>query len=170
MGYTPCAIHQISSGGVVPPVVVPHLRRRRPRLRLFLIALAVGFVGIQFVPVRRTNPPVTAEIQAPIDVQAVLERACYDCHSNETRWPWYSRVAPVSWLVAKDVADGRKKMNFSEWGTYHPDRQESKIEEIWEEVSKDEMPLAIYRPLHPEAKLTDADRALIERWALPVEP
>jgi hypothetical protein len=131
------------------------------------VGLAVIALGMQLVPVRRTNPPVTADISAPGDVHAILRRACYDCHSNETRWPWYARVAPVSWLVAKDVADGRRKMNFSDWGTYVAGRQETKIEEIWEEIAKDEMPLAIYRPLHPEAKLTDADRAVIKQWALP---
>jgi len=151
----------------VPIVVVPSRGRGRPTLRRVLFALAVLAVGIQFVPVRRTNPPVTAEIQAPADVHAILRRACYDCHSSETRWPWYAHVAPVSWLVAKDVADGRRKMNFSDWGTYHVDRQETKIREIWEEVSTDEMPLAIYRPLHPEAKLTDADRTILREWALP---
>jgi hypothetical protein len=149
----------------VPAPSVPS--RVRVWLRRVALALAVVALGIQFVPVQRTNPPVTADIEAPDDVHAILRRACYDCHSNETRWPWYAHVAPVSWLVAKDVAGGRRKMNFSDWGTYHVDRQETKIREIWEEVSEDEMPLAIYRPLHPEARLTDADRAILEQWALP---
>jgi hypothetical protein len=153
----------------VPAIIIPPRPRGRQTLRRFLLALAVIAVGIQLIPVRRTNPPVTADISAPAEVHAILRRACYDCHSNETRWPWYAHVQPVSWLVAKDVADGRRKMNFSEWGTYHADRQETKIEEIWEEIAKDEMPLAIYRPLHPEAKLTDADRAVIKQWAQPEE-
>jgi hypothetical protein len=141
--------------------------RVRMWFRRVVLALGVVALGIQFVPVQRTNPPVTAEIRAPAEVHAILRRACYDCHSNQTRWPWYAHVAPVSWLVAKDVADGRRKLNFSDWGTYHVDRQETKIHEIWEEVSTGEMPLAIYRPLHPEAKLTEADRAVLGQWAHP---
>lgn len=147
-------------------VVIPARGRRGPTLRRFLLALCAIFAGMQFIPVQRTNPPVVSDIVAPADVHAVLRRACYDCHSNETKWPWYGYVAPSSWLVASDVMKGRRKLNFSEWGTYIADRQESKIREIWEQVEKDEMPLAIYRPLHPEARLTDGDRALIERWAL----
>ena len=149
-------------------------RPRKPRwkrwLRLAAIAAAVIALGIQFVPVSRTNPPVVAEIEAPADVHAILKRACYDCHSNETKWPWYAYVAPVSWLIEKDVRQGRKRMNFSEWGNYHPDRQESKIQEILEQVEAGTMPLSIYLPMHPEAKLSDAERALLKQWALPVEP
>lgn len=151
----------------MPAIIVPPRPLGRPMLRRFLLALAVVAVGMQFVPVRRTNPPAAADISAPAEVHAILRRACYDCHSNETRWPWYGYVAPVSWLVARDVAEGRKRLNFSDWGTYLADRQETKIREIWEQIAEDEMPLAIYRPLHPEAKLTDADRATIRQWALP---
>jgi hypothetical protein len=139
-------------------------------LRIALIVVAVIVLGIQAVPVSRTNPPVAADLQAPPEVHAILKRACYDCHSNQTKWPWYAYVAPVSWLVAKDVREGRKRMNFSNWGNYHPDKQEHKIEEIWEMVESGKMPLAVYRPMHPEAKLTDADRALIKEWATPVHP
>ena len=136
----------------------------------FLVALALVVVALQLVPVSRTNPRVTSEIVAPAAVHAVLKRACYDCHSHETKWPWYSYVAPVSWLVAKDVRDGRRHMNFSEWGSYIADKQEAKIRSIWEQVSEGEMPLAIYLPMHPEAKLTEADRAVLKQWALPEMP
>lgn len=142
--------------------------RFRRVARLVAIAALVIAVAIQLVPVDRKNPPVASEIQAPDDVHAILTRACYDCHSNSTKWPWYSYVAPVSWLVAKDVRNGRKAMNFSDWGSYTPHKQESKIQEIWEQVSDDKMPLKIYRPMHPEAKLTDADRAALKSWATPV--
>ena len=77
-------------------------------LRIGGLALIVCLVAAQFVPVDRTNPPVGQEIVAPAEVMTVLERACYDCHSNETVWPAYSRVAPVSWLVARDVQEGRE--------------------------------------------------------------
>ncbi|MEW6434862.1 MAG: heme-binding domain-containing protein [Myxococcota bacterium] len=129
------------------------------------LGVAGAFAVLQLVPVERTNPPVTAEIKAPDDVKAILKRACWDCHSNETVWPWYSRVAPVSFLVRHDVVDGRKHLNFSEWGTYKPERKEKKQKECGEEVSEGEMPLAIYVPLHPEAKLSQADKQAIEDWA-----
>jgi hypothetical protein len=148
----------------------PRKSRWRRWLRFAGIALAVIVLAIQLVPVSRTNPQVAAELDAPADVHAVLKRACYDCHSNETKWPWYAYVAPVSWLVAKDVREARRRLNFSDWGNYHPDRQEHKIQEIWEQVEAGTMPLSIYVPMHPEAKLTDADRALIKQWALPIEP
>ena len=78
-------------------------------------ALAVVLAGIQLVPVERTNPPVESEVAAPPAARAVLRRACYDCHSHETRGPWYAQVAPISWLVANDVQEGRRELNCSQW-------------------------------------------------------
>ena len=102
---------------------------RKDVLKKGLLGLVVALVAIQLVPVDRTSPPVTADIAAPANVRAVLKRACYDCHSNETTWPWYSRVAPVSWLVARDVREGRKELNFSDWGGYAAKRQARKLKE-----------------------------------------
>jgi cytochrome c551/c552 len=130
-----------------------------------LLGLVAVLVVMQLVPLDRTNPPVTGEIQAPAEVKAVLKRSCWDCHSNESVWPWYSRVAPVSFLVFRDVKDGRKHLNFSEWTTYQPERQAKKLKEIAEEVGDGEMPMAIYVPLHPEAKLSPADTKLLVDWA-----
>ena len=75
-------------------------------------------MAIQFVPVVRENPPITAPLAAQAELAQVLERSCYDCHSNQTRWPWYASVAPVSWLVARDVDRGRHELNFSAWDGY----------------------------------------------------
>jgi len=133
-------------------------------LRLALVALVVVVV-IQFVPVERTNPPVEADFDGPPEVAAVLETSCYDCHSNETRWPWYSRVAPASWLVAHDVEEARDRMNFSLWGTYDPRRQEKLAEEIWEEVEGGEMPLRKYLVVHPDARLSEAAKQTLEDWS-----
>jgi hypothetical protein len=125
----------------------------------------VLLVVAQFVPVDTSNPPVTAEIDAPADVKGILERSCYDCHSNETTWPWYSRVAPVSWLVAHDVEEAREHLNFSEWDQLSTEDQLEGIEEAWEEVEEGEMPLWFYLPLHPEARLSATDREVLKRWA-----
>lgn len=132
-------------------------------MRIVLIGVALLVVA-QFVPVDRANPPVESSVPAPPPVEDILRRACFDCHSNETVWPWYSRVAPASWLMARDVAQGRRHLNFSTWNRLTPAERVRALEEAWEEIEAGRMPLAIYTPLHPEARLTDADRAALEAW------
>lgn len=119
-----------------------------------VIALALA---IQLIQPDRSNPPVTREIRWDSEATAELARTtCYDCHSNETDWPWYSSVAPVSWLVAEDVVDGREHLNFSTW-----DEPNHGAEEIVEVVEEGEMPLARYVVLHPGARLDDESRAAL---------
>lgn len=131
---------------------------------------AFSLVAIQVIPVARTNPPVEEEVPAPAEVRDVLRRACYDCHSNETNWPWYGRVAPMSWLVVRDVNEGRAEMNYSAWNRLSAEKQKKRFRQSWELVDKGEMPLWFYMPLHPEAKLSDADRELLKGWALSMAP
>ncbi|GJM14803.1 MAG: cytochrome c [Thermodesulfobacteriota bacterium] len=133
-------------------------------LRIIIIVIIIILIGIQFVPVSKTNPPVTGEIKAPDDVMQILRTSCYDCHSNEVVWPWYSNVAPMSWLVAYDVDEAREHLNFSEWASYSADDKAEDIEEIWEEVEEGKMPLWYYLPLHPEARLSDADKQTLKIW------
>lgn len=111
----------------------------------------VAFVAIQFVPVERTNPPVVREPNwdSP-QTRALMERACFDCHSNETKWPWYTKVAPVSWTIAHDVQEGRRELNYSDW---HPNEENESLEAILE----GEMPPRQYLLMHPEARLSDAE-------------
>jgi hypothetical protein len=122
------------------------------------------FVAIQLVPMTRDNPEVEEEVAAPPAVRDILRRACYDCHSHETSWPWYSFVAPMSWLVVSDVHEAREHMNFSTWNDYDEDERSELLEEVWEEVEDGDMPLWFYLPLHPEAKLSDADKQLLQSW------
>lgn len=129
------------------------------------VGLIAVFIVVQFVPVARVNPTERGQPAAPSEVQALLQRACYDCHSNETQWPWYSRVAPVSFLIAHDVTDGRRELNFSIWTQYNERRKARKMKEIAEQVEKDKMPQWYYVSLHPDAKLSVADRELIIKWA-----
>ena len=131
---------------------------------VFWIIVVIA-VGIQFIPVNRTNPPVIGEIEAPEEIMAILHRSCFDCHSNETKWPWYSYVAPVSWLVESDVKVGRGNVNFSEWNEYSQKLQNLKRYKIGKEVDEGEMPLWYYVPLHSEAKLSQADIDLIISWS-----
>jgi len=138
----------------------------RPVRNALLVSLAL--VGlIQLVPVSRSNPPVTADQAAPPAVQEVLRRACYDCHSNETVWPWYSRVAPVSWLLAHDVSEGRDALNFSKTGALLPKVLTDLKAEIWQEVSAGEMPPKTYLLTHSHARLSDADREVLGAWIGP---
>ena len=130
-----------------------------------LLGLGIALVAAQAVRPERTNPPVTAEVPAPPETRALLRRACYDCHSHETRWPWYSAVAPVSWLVTDDVRDARRHVNFSTWDVYDATKRTKKFGQIAEEVEEHEMPLWFYVPLHREARLTDAERAQLVAWA-----
>ena len=143
------------------------MTRLRKLLRVLGALLLAAFIAIQFKPVERTNPPVEGDIDAPPEVAAILHRSCYDCHSHETRWPWYARVAPASWLLERDVRGGRRKLNFSKWGGYDARRRANKLEEIVEQTSQGEMPLWFYLPLHPSAKLSEADRAVLAKWAAP---
>lgn len=133
-------------------------------LRKTIIALTAfivgGFLVIQLVPFGRnhTNPPV---IQEPAwdspQTQELFTRACADCHSNTTVWPWYSNVAPVSWLVYNDTMEGRQKFNVSEWN------RTQEVDEVAETVRKGEMPPAIYLPTHPAARLTAAEKEQLIR-------
>ena len=136
-------------------------------IKRIALTLAILLVVAQLVRPARTNPPVdpAKELRAPQPVAAILERSCYDCHSNRTVWPWYSQVAPASWLVVKDVRGGRKEMNFSEWSTFTARRTARKLQEICDQVEQHEMPLKIYIPLHPGASLSDADRHTLCDWA-----
>ncbi len=130
-----------------------------------LLALLVVFAAAQLVPIERTNPPVELEVTAPVEVLEVLRRACYDCHSNESRWPWYAYVAPTSWLVVYDVEEARDHMNFSTWNEYDEDERIDHREDAWEAVEEEEMPLWFYLPLHPEARLDEHDRQILRDWA-----
>ncbi len=118
----------------------------------------------QLVPVDRSNPPVKLEISAPPEIKVLLERSCYDCHSHETRWPWYAYVAPVSWWVVGHVQDARGDLNMTEWPGMDFERQQYHLGEMKEEVKLHNMPLPSYLLVHRDARLTDEERATIIYW------
>ena len=134
------------------------------KTKYVLLAIIIG-IALQFVPVTRDNPPVTGDFNEDDAVRQVFRRSCYNCHSNETSWPWYSKVAPVSWLVASDVQDGRRRLNFSTWASMHVEERAVRKGDILAEINAGEMPLGRYLLLHPSARLSDADKAAIRRWA-----
>jgi lysozyme family protein len=140
-------------------------------LRWLVILLAVGFIIIQFFRMAKTNPAIDptqtieSRLQVSPQVAAILDRSCNDCHSNKTRWPWYSNVAPVSWFVIGHVNDARSVMNFSRWGNYDKDKQSRRLRDICEQVSDGDMPLSSYTPLHPGSKLSANDVKTLCDWA-----
>jgi Haem-binding domain len=129
-------------------------------LKKIFLGVGVILVAIQLYPYGRTHQNPSTNIEptwkSPED-RALVERACFDCHSNLTKWPWYSNVAPVSWLVQHDTEDGRKHLNFSEWN-----RPQKNILEASEEVGEGKMPMPIYVFMHSEAALSDAEKAKLE--------
>src|SRR5687767_1607319 len=131
-----------------------------------LMLVAVVFLALQFVPVGRNNPPVRGEVPAPPEVQAILRRSCYDCHSNLTKWPWYARVAPAAWLVARDVQKARAELNFTEWDDLDTKDQIETMHESWEAVAEGEMPPWFYVGPHPRARISKADLARLRAWSL----
>ncbi len=137
---------------------------KKTKKRILVIAVVV-IIAIQFWPVDRSNPLVVSDIHAPDPVKQILRAACYDCHSNESRWPWYGYVAPVSWLVADDVHHGRTHVNFSEWESMPSGDRIATMEEIWKEVENNEMPLWMYKLMHSEARLSEEQKILLRDWA-----
>ncbi len=141
-------------------------------LKFVLLPLLVAFGVLQFF--RGDYPEVRLENRADIhnsslpisaEVSGILRAACYDCHSMETKWPWYSKVAPISWTVIQHVREGREDLNFSEWETLRPRTKIKLLKEIVEEVEDKNMPHPQYLKAHPEARLTDQQRRLIINWA-----
>jgi hypothetical protein len=137
----------------------PGRPRRRPRPRTLGFGLVGLAVALQLVPYGRDheNPPIVREPAWDTPAtRALVERACFDCHSHATRWPWYSHVAPASWLVQSHVDDGRRHLDFSDW-----DRRAESLHELQEVIGTEEMPLPGYVALHAEADLSAAERAAL---------
>jgi mono/diheme cytochrome c family protein len=149
------------------------LEKRKNKMKkkhYILGVLVLVFIIIQFIPTEL--PPVEKENAGDIiksglasqDVVQLFKTSCYSCHSNETEYPWYSYVAPSSWLVARDVREGRKELNFSTWQDYELRRMVRKLDDISSEVGEGHMPMPIYTLMHPSAKLSDEQRELIVAW------
>lgn len=131
-----------------------------------LAACGVVIVGLQLVRFPHVNPPVEGDLSAPLDVKQLLRQACYDCHSSQTRWPWYSEIAPLSWFAYRDVTEGRRRLNFSSWASYteDPGTETTKLDQISRHLASGDMAPWYYRWLHPEAHLDEAQRDAIFRW------
>lgn len=136
-----------------------------------LAGIAIILIVMQFFGIDKSakafessNDLLTIE-QPPVEVQNILKQACYDCHSYETAYPWYTNVAPFSWWIGHHIDEGRHHLNFSAWGEYSDKRREHKMEEFVDEVGEGEMPLSSYTWAHGNAKLSQAQKKLIMDWA-----
>ncbi len=143
---------------------------RKKWVRWAVLAVVVVLAGMQLVRPEKANPKVhgdltlAAQYEVPGEVQRILERACGDCHSNRTRWPWYSQVAPASWLLADHVKDGRRHFNMDDF------TEEMSIKDICQEIRVGSMPLKSYLLLHPEAKLSGAEIQTVCAWTRDAKP
>lgn len=136
-------------------------------LRKTPLILLIIFVLIQFVRIDTTNPDIDSEkdflvmSEAPDNVVEIMHMACYDCHSNETEYPWYAQIAPVSWWLKHHVDEGKEHLNFSTWADYSDKKADHKLEECVEEVEEGEMPLNSYTWTHGDAKLTEDQKVIL---------
>ena len=141
------------------------------RIKQILLGVLIAFILIQFIQPARNNSneilstDVTKTINVPKNVEGILKAACYDCHSNNTNYPWYSRVQPFGWLLARHIKNGKAELNFSEFGSYSQRRQISKLNGIANSLKDGTMPLSSYTMIHKDARLSKEDKDLLSEWA-----
>lgn len=139
-------------------------------MKKILLILAFIFIFIQFFQIDKTNPPVNEGMDflrikdTPEPIAKITRNSCYDCHSNESKYPFYSNIQPFAWLLKNHIDEGRQELNFSVFATYEKKRQAHKLEESAEMVEQKEMPLESYQIAHPEAKLTDEQRKELAQY------
>ena len=135
-------------------------------LGLFVLLVAAQFVRPEKnISVSDSPNDIGTKHAVSAEVKALLKRACYNCHSNNTHYPWYTEVQPIGWWLAAHVKDGKRNLNFSEFATYSVKRTSNKLDEISDDVSQHAMPLPSYTWAHPEARLTPAEVKLLTDWA-----
>ncbi len=139
-------------------------------VKIILLVLLAGFVGIQFSPIslnQRDTIPRTdfmAVNDVPKQVKLIIKTSCYDCHSNNTEYPWYNKVQPVAWILEDHVEQGKEELNFNEWDDYSDRRKNSKLKSIISQIEDDEMPLDSYTLIHKDAKLSKDEKKIVLDW------
>lgn len=140
------------------------------RKKKTLLLIAVALLVIQFIqPARNTSGQVLSTdfvmmYKPPQQIQSILQNACYDCHSNNTRYPWYANVQPMAWLMSSHIKNGKEKLNMSEFGNLSIRKQISKLKEISNQIKDDEMPIASYKLMHADARLSKDEKDLLMKW------
>jgi hypothetical protein len=130
----------------------------------------IVFVALQFIRPELTNPPVTADLEAPPEVQQILRTSCYNCHSNETRLPWFDRIVPAYWIAVRDVREGRKHLNFSEIGKLPTVQQTAALYESVSQIELGAMPLPAYKRVHPESIIASEQLAVLKKYLTSANP
>jgi len=136
------------------------------------IFFIIIFTGIQFIPAHRNTSTelletdISKSFAVPIKVLEIFKRSCYDCHSNNTRYPWYNKIQPISFFLENHIKEGKKELNFSIIGSYSNRKLKGKLKSIKSQVEDDEMPLFSYTLMHRDAKLSERDKTLIKQWTL----
>lgn len=139
-------------------------------LKKISIALLIVFIGIQFIPTTRNQSSdiqvtdIVKSFQVPEKIEKIFKTSCYDCHSNNTNYPWYNKMQPVAWFLEDHIKEGKSELNFSEFGAYSKRRQKSKFKSIASQIEDGEMPLSSYTMLHQDAKLSSNDKEEVLAW------
>ncbi len=138
-------------------------------MRKVLLGLLVGLILIQFISPEKNdsgnrNNDYTTVMQVPNEVKEIIKTSCADCHSNKTKYPWYSNIAPVSWFIAHHINEGKEHLNFSEWTAYNNDQKDHIIKDLEEELEEQKMPLKSYLLIHKDAKLTQDQYNILLAW------
>jgi hypothetical protein len=146
------------------------MKRIKKILLVIFFIILIAYIVIQFIrPARNVSGQVSETdilklFNVPGNVSTLLKNACYDCHSNNTNYPWYSNIQPVGWLLAEDIKDGKAELNFSEFGSLSSRRQISKLKNVASRIKDGTMPLPMYQLMHPEARLTEDEKQLLIDW------
>ncbi|MBK5193750.1 MAG: heme-binding domain-containing protein [Flavobacteriaceae bacterium] len=139
-------------------------------LKIIAIILLLTFVGIQFIPTTRNQSDIVLSTDlmetynVPEQVEVIFKTSCYDCHSNNTIYPWYNKIQPVSLIMESHIKEAKAELNFNEFGSYSERKQKSKFKSILSQVKDGEMPLASYTLMHREAKLSENEKKALENW------
>ena len=138
--------------------------------KIILLVLLAAFVGIQFVPTTRneSNNVLASDFMnvydVPKEIKTKIRVSCYDCHSNNTKYPWYNKVQPMAWILENHIEEGKSELNFSEFGSYSGRRKKSKLKSIVSQIEDGEMPLTSYTLIHGDTKLSEADKKQVVEW------
>ena len=141
-------------------------------VKIIVLILIVVFVGIQFIPTKRNQSnSISASdfmvvYNVPQQIETKIKVSCYNCHSNNTQYPWYNKIQPLSWFMEKHIEEGKAEFNFSVFGDYSVRRQKSKLKSTVSQIKDDEMPMSSYTLFHRDAKLSESDKELITEWFL----
>jgi hypothetical protein len=136
-------------------------------VKIIALVLVVCFVGIQFMPTELNQSNIVPKTDfllvnnTPKNISTLLQTSCYDCHSNNTSYPWYNKIQPIAWFLENHIAYGKEELNFNNWDTYSTRRKNSKLKSIINQIKNNEMPLSSYTLIHKNAKLSTSEKTLV---------